>query len=212
MYKLQTIKAFKTIMSRTMNNHNSANSKGTSFCKVCQDAGKLEIDYTSHYVKSPPDKRTGICYVICPTLLSTECRYCHKLGHTAKFCTVLETRKKSDQHFVRQQQRDTVEKPIEKAVSRNIRGGFSVLLDIDDDVKKMPTKEEFPALCKPSKRVSIIPNYALALASYKPIPVRIAAKTQVKKISWADSDSDEEDETYEDEKYEDQPYEDNSAW
>ena len=53
------------------------------YCKVCHDAGKPESGYTSHWVKDRNGK------TVCPTLLNTECRYCYKLGHTAKFCQVL---------------------------------------------------------------------------------------------------------------------------
>ena len=52
-------------------------------CKVCKDAGKPEAMFSSHFVKD----RTG--KVICPLLLSQECRYCFKLGHTVKFCQAL---------------------------------------------------------------------------------------------------------------------------
>ena len=68
------------------NSSKSSNGKSTTalgnkpFCKVCQDAGKPESEYASHWVKDLTGKTT------CPTLLNTECRYCFKLGHTAKFC------------------------------------------------------------------------------------------------------------------------------
>ena len=52
------------------------------FCKICYDAGKDKSVYSSHYVKSGS-------IVICPTLKATECRYCRKMGHTIKFCKVL---------------------------------------------------------------------------------------------------------------------------
>ena len=66
------------------------------FCKVCQDAGKPESEYTSHYVRSMPDK-SGKTNVTCPTLLATECRYCYELGHTTKFCPVIEANKKAEE-------------------------------------------------------------------------------------------------------------------
>jgi hypothetical protein len=50
------------------------------YCKVCHDAGKPEKEYTNHRLKDRNGKTT------CPTLLKTECRFCHKLGHMAKFC------------------------------------------------------------------------------------------------------------------------------
>ena len=51
-----------------------------SYCKVCHDAGKTEKEYRSHSTK---DEKNNI---ICPTLLSLECRYCYKAGHTIKYC------------------------------------------------------------------------------------------------------------------------------
>jgi hypothetical protein len=53
-----------------------------TFCKVCQDSGKLEKDYTNHNVR---DARGVTC---CPTLLAQECRNCYKKGHTSKYCSV----------------------------------------------------------------------------------------------------------------------------
>ena len=57
-------------------------------CKVCQDAGKPEKEYTNHWVKDRNGNTT------CPTLLNTECRYCLKKGHTVKFCSALANKNK----------------------------------------------------------------------------------------------------------------------
>ena len=54
-----------------------------TFCKVCQDAGKLEQEFTNHNVRD----RTG--RTVCPTLLAQECRNCFKRGHTVKYCSLL---------------------------------------------------------------------------------------------------------------------------
>ena len=56
------------------------------FCKVCHDAGKDVAVYTSHHVReSPaPDSR-----VVCPTLLTQSCNYCHVPGHTISYCPKL---------------------------------------------------------------------------------------------------------------------------
>lgn len=62
------------------------------FCKVCYDAGKKE--YTSHYVR---DRIGG--KVVCPTLLSQQCKYCKKHGHTPSQCPALEGKyKKPNRH------------------------------------------------------------------------------------------------------------------
>ena len=54
-----------------------------TFCKVCQDSGKSEKEFTSHNVRD----RTG--KTVCPVLLAQECRSCFKHGHTIKYCPLL---------------------------------------------------------------------------------------------------------------------------
>jgi hypothetical protein len=61
-------------------------SQYKTFCKVCQDAGKLVSEYTNHNVRD----RTG--RTICPTLLAQECRNCFKNGHTVKYCPLLKVK------------------------------------------------------------------------------------------------------------------------
>ena len=68
-----------------MNSRNN-NMKTMTFCKVCKDSGKPESMYTSHYVK---DQSGPNGVVVCPTLLSQQCGYCHKLGHTPTHCPIL---------------------------------------------------------------------------------------------------------------------------
>ena len=72
----------------------TANKK--PYCKVCHDSGKSEKEYTSHWVKDLSGK------VICPTLLSLECRCCYQLGHTVKFCPVNLNRKKQEERIARE--------------------------------------------------------------------------------------------------------------
>ena len=125
------------------------------FCKVCQDAGKSESEYTSHYVRSLPD-RTGKTTVVCPTLLATECRYCYELGHTTKFCPVIATNKKAEEKALRQADlKQAQEKKLAtkaKAPS-SIFAAFAESDSEDEHVSKVSTKvstkvikEEFPAL------------------------------------------------------------------
>ena len=65
---------------------------------MCFDAGKPEGEYTSHYVKDVPGPNGK---VICPTLLSIECRYCHAIGHTKKHCQKLRSKNERKAHGAR---------------------------------------------------------------------------------------------------------------
>jgi hypothetical protein len=69
---------------------NQTQSTKKPFCKVCQDAGKDEKEYTSHSIKN--ERGT----VTCPTLLEQNCRYCFKQGHTIKYCPTINKNKKEE--------------------------------------------------------------------------------------------------------------------
>jgi hypothetical protein len=60
---------------------------------MCFNAGKTEAEYTSHYLRDQP----GPCgVVVCPYLLSLECRYCKGKGHTPSRCPVLEEKRSAE--------------------------------------------------------------------------------------------------------------------
>jgi len=65
---------------------NNAKPVYKSFCKVCQDAGKSEQEFTNHNVRDKSGK------TVCPTLLAQECRNCLKSGHTVKYCPLLKAK------------------------------------------------------------------------------------------------------------------------
>jgi len=189
---------------------------------VCFDAKKSETDYTSHYVRSQPD-RQGNSKVTCPTLLNTECRYCYGLGHTAKFCPVLGEKKKcedrrqrEDERRVRQEEnRIREEKTQPKKQDR--RGGFSALIDNSDDEEVAPKKqvkqEEWPLLGNPSTKVSYasMANKTQPIKKSEPVAEQlptgfkvlemgakyekseaVAVKKQYDPKSWARDDSEDE--------------------
>ena len=221
-------------MSAAANNCSRASNSNSfelkkKFCKVCQDAGKTEKEYTSHYVRSAPGPN-GV--VVCPTLLSQECRYCYKRGHTVKFCSVLEKNKKTE-GFVNtssnQKNDGKKEKPVKPANT------FDALYSSDDEEERGVFKvsnntnivDEFPVLdttsgfatLKNHIHVSTKANtfsYAAALATeVKPkfvtsFVIPDVKATPVRKWkSWADCDSSTDEEEQVQEHVE---YEDNSAW
>jgi len=73
-----------------MSRNNNNNKSTVKYCKVCHDAGKSEAEYQSHFTR---ENREPNSKVVCPTLLSLECRYCSNKGHTVKYCKMLEKNK-----------------------------------------------------------------------------------------------------------------------
>lgn len=59
----------------------------SKFCKICKDSGKPNSVVHSHNVRERGK-------VVCPILLSTECRYCRVKGHTPKFCPKIKDRER----------------------------------------------------------------------------------------------------------------------
>ena len=117
--------------NRRQQNRHSRNNRAQkkTFCKVCFDAGKSEEEYTSHFLKDRPGPNGK---VICPTLLMTECRYCHDHGHFKSHCPALEERKRDKERRAkarvvsRQQKFEAgnwmtagVEKQLDEAVAAN---------------------------------------------------------------------------------------------
>lgn len=74
-------------MSYNKSSRSNNTNKKTPFCTVCHAAGLSKAVYTSHYVRDRPG---GV--VVCPTLLSVKCSYCHKTGHTPKHCPEIKAR------------------------------------------------------------------------------------------------------------------------
>ena len=194
----------------------NAKSMKKPFCKVCHDAGKPESEYTSHYVRSLPD-RNGNTVVTCPTLLCTECRYCGNYGHTTKFCSIAANKNKTQnktQNKNQYQNKNQREMPKKTTFANKTinASSFAILSESDSE------DEEFPVLCsatkvevkpvmrgwtemaaKPEvllvKEVERVENHLVLTATSKfgkIVPLHTEDKVR---ISWADAvDSDEEDE------------------
>jgi hypothetical protein len=106
---------------------NAVNKK--PYCKVCHDSGKSEKEYTNHWVKDLSGK------VICPTLLSLECRCCYQLGHTVKFCPVNLNRKKQETRIAREAAKEAwlVKEEARLAKEKEVKKPVNVYDLLDED-------------------------------------------------------------------------------
>ena len=166
-------------MSRQFNNkksNNTANNVNSRkpFCKVCADAGKTD---TAHFPRKTADPNSE---VVCPTLLSLECRYCFKNGHTVKYCTVLKERNARDEQDRREHERHQrhLERQMEQerqarapVVEKKANGKFAVFLDEDEeeerrerDEEEMRLKVEEAAAALVAKREAEFPTFGLKAA------------------------------------------------
>jgi hypothetical protein len=205
-------------MSYKSNNNSKKVVAKKPFCKVCHDAGKTEAEYTSHFVRSLPDFN-GNTKVTCPVLAATECRYCYKMGHTTKFCPVIEEntkRAKKEKSVAIQahkyEQRAASTMVSAPMVEKKYCGAFAAFGDESDDEKPVPKQvvvavpvDEFPALFGSKKEAVSTTKSTVSWAAIAEKPAAPVLKPIVKAIvkntpqiagkSWADySDSDSEEE------------------
>lgn len=174
------------------------------YCKVCHDAGKTEQEYRSHFTRETRDPHSKI---VCPTLLSIECRYCFKKGHTVKYCVSLKNKDKKEKI------ENNAETKPQTQVKKANANMFMVLDSDSEEEKEEKEKEEFPALSTETLHIVIPSNGTLyADALNKPVPKTPTGEppkssiqhipapwssglfTKVPMKSWAawDSDSDED--------------------
>jgi hypothetical protein len=195
-------------------------------CKVCQDAGKPENVYLTHYVKDLNGN------VTCPTLLSQECRYCHKKGHTTSHCSALKKQKECDENS-----RKPPLSPQKKETVAPKKANVFAYLDMSSDDDSDKEEEQFPELAASQpkdsfekekntpKKFSYASMAAKAVEEKKPLPIvqqqlkieftpryvkGIDTKTG-KKFSWADAESSSDEEDEEEDNISSLA-EDNSAW
>ena len=120
------------------NNRNNRNGRGprTPYCKVCHDAGKSREEYTSHWVKDRPGPSGR---VVCPYLLSLECRYCHKTGHTPKGCPELAAKGRTQRAVpaARGERHDEDSDGFETVTRRRCPGGVRTRA-----TRRVPAQEE----------------------------------------------------------------------
>jgi hypothetical protein len=109
------------------------------FCKVCHDSGKTEAEYTSHFVKSEPGSKGK---VVCPTLLSQGCSYCHETGHTVSYCQVLKQNNKNKEKVQRVIVFHNKDSFAPAKVQNKNQHGFAALAFLDEEFDKIDAQEE----------------------------------------------------------------------
>ena len=184
------------------------------FCKVCHDSGKTEAEYTSHFVKSEPGSKGK---VVCPTLLSQGCSYCHETGHTVSYCQVLKQNNKNKEKVQRVIVFHNKDSFVEaKNQKQNNNHRFAALGLLDEESDKIEAQEvlrqaQYPVLqaqAQAQARAQAIRQAPVAAISYasmanKPpssqhktppaVTKSRAIVTHNVKKSWADwSDSDDD--------------------
>lgn len=181
------------------------------FCKVCHDAGKPESEYTSHFVRSDLGPKSK---VVCPTLLSLECRFCFEKGHTVSFCAVLKKQKNAEKRAVARIEFAEASVQAPKKVPVKAANSFGALdhdLDVEVSNEQVKVKEEFPLLCGVSKKVAFTTSDELSYAAKAAKTAQVIEKPVLKRAShykektepimvkkrwadWSDSEDDEDDE------------------
>ena len=159
------------------------------FCKVCYDAGKPEDEYSSHFVRSLPDM-SGKTRVLCPILASTECPYCHKLGHTTKFCPAIKDRakdhKRSEWEYNQSLKASKSKRTIKMDTSK-----FATLFESEssDDEKAPPAAKVTPtAKVTPAAKTAPTVSKTAPTVSWADIAKKPVAMPVTKKLSYADLD------------------------
>lgn len=137
--------------SRTTNSR--TNSRTTNaYCKVCHDAGKSETEYRSHSIR---DTNSNL---ICPTLLSLECRFCYKNGHTIKYCPSNKSRDRNERKVESRDKYKNDQKTKEQKSSSSSTNSnkFAYLCyDSDDDNKQTKDKKDKKKVDYPQISVSV---------------------------------------------------------
>ena len=134
------------------------------FCGTCHKAGKP----TDHWTRSVPGP-LGV--ITCPLILSTECGYCHELGHWAKFCPKIKSKDV-----------DSVEEVNNELVKES--GGNS-----HEEVKTELVKESGGNSWADVVKTAVIPLPPIS----KIIVKSPTTKKHISMRSWADSDSEDDD-------------------
>jgi len=206
-------------MSRNNNNNKNSTKTDTKtdtkkYCKVCHDAGKSETEYLSHFIRESRDPNSKI---VCPTLLSLECRYCSNKGHTIKYCKILEKNKNMSSRQERINNYHKTEKnDVKYKVSSNIFDNLGSESEEEDEefsdirAPNSTLSDNFSEICSksvPKSYASVLSTPVAKPVAHIPVLTRMSSvinleqettnipKTVAKPFdkyqgkSWADTDS-----------------------
>jgi hypothetical protein len=184
---------------------NSSSVAVKKYCKVCHDAGKSETEYTSHFIRETRDPQSK---VVCPTLLSLECRYCSRKGHTVKYCKFLEKDKRAEARHKTQSQISQKPKNEEKyKQSNNMFSNLESESEDDDDNNKKDIEVRTPVITNINSYASALLKPAIVFNKEEPPilfsiakPINNAYVYVKNNKSWYDTDSDSDSEIEEEEK------------
>lgn len=154
-------------------------------CKVCFDFGKGEKEYNSHSTKNHRGE------VTCPLLLKTECKYCLKKGHMAKYCKKREDDEKKQKTITpsvtkMKIQPIQVQTPKINKKADNHFNSYNLLMDDDEDQEQedQPQEIKAPEIIPPAPHV---PAPALNSRFRKVIIDKETGKRVVYVLNWTSS-------------------------
>jgi hypothetical protein len=154
-------------MFRNNNNNKKYTTKTEpkKYCKVCHDAGKSESEYQSHFIRENAEPNSK---VVCPTLLSLECRYCSKKGHTVKYCKFLEKDKKPSSRRQENTNNQTNKNDMKSKQSNNIFDNLDSDSEEEDDEKEKLPEIRFSEPVSTTTNKYLAKSYASVLTT--PVP------------------------------------------
>ena len=147
--------------NQAVGRHGRHGRQQSKFCKVCFDAGKSETEYTSHFVKDRPGKG-GV--VVCPTINNVECRYCHQVGHTVKYCKLIEEKEKQTKKFNALKH---VTSKTKNANTNTNANPFEILMNDDNDDNDDTMNDQYESVSSLSTKQ--LSGWAAVLANPAPI-------------------------------------------
>lgn len=153
-------------------------------CKVCFDFGRPEKEYNSHCTKNHRGE------VTCPLLQKTECKYCFKKGHMAKYCKKREEDEKKGKNLAPSITKMKMETISQKAPKKSNNNSYHLLME-DENKNEIRVPEIIP----PAPHV---PAPALNSRFRKVIIDKETGKRVVYVLNWTSSayDSDSECDDY----------------